>query len=133
VPLLISIAMSRWTAAAELYLVNDQCQPVAGPFARNAPIEAIVDRLYREHGKIYYYGSCSRYQLAKEGGFPRTKAGDAALKAAVRHPDLPALLEPLLGKQRAVIGGGYDEADWVAIDALLSARGIGRPVDSPTL
>lgn len=121
--------MSRWTAAAELYLVDARSRPVAGPFACNAPIVAIVDRLYREHGKIYYYGSASRYQLAKEGLFPRTKAGDTALLVAVPHPDLPALLAPLLGQQRAVLGGGYDQADWVAIDALLSERGIGRPVE----
>ena len=120
--------MSRWTAPAECYLVNAACEPVAGPFSREAPLIAIIDRLYREHGVGYYYGNCSRYQLGKYKLFPRTKAGDAALVAAVPHPDLAELLTPLLGKKTATLWGGYDAADWPAIDALLSARGIGAPV-----
>lgn len=119
--------MSRWTANAEIYMVDSQCHPVAGPFGRSSPVVAIVDRLYREHGKKYYYGTATRYQLAKDKVFPRNKAGDAALLAAVAHPDLPALLAPLLGRETATLGGGYDAADWGAIDALLSERGIGRP------
>ena len=126
--------MARWTAPAECYLVNALCEPVAGPFSRDAPLVALINRLYREHGKTYYYGNASRYQLAKDGKFPRTKAGDAALKLAVQaNADLVELVLPLLGQQRATLGGGYEQADWSAIDALLSARGIGRPpVGSPT-
>jgi hypothetical protein len=121
--------MSRWSAPAECYLVNALYEPVAGPFSRSTPLVALIDRLYREHGKTYYYGNASRYQLAKEGKFPRTKAGDEALKAAVAaNADLEAQVLPLLG-QASFSGWGYTEADWAAIDALLSARGIGRPLD----
>lgn len=120
--------MSRWSAPAECYLVNALYEPVAGPFSRDAPLVALIDRLYREHGKTYYYGNASRYQLAKDGQFPRTKAGDAALQMAVQaNADFQEQVLPLLGPQRATLGGGYDQADWAAIDALLSARGIGRP------
>lgn len=103
-------------------------EPVAGPFSRSAPIVAIIYRLYHEHGKAYYYGSATRYQLGKDGLFPRNKAGDAVLTAAVSHSDLENLLEPLLDRQRATLSGGYDQADWAAIDALLSTLGIGAPV-----
>lgn len=120
--------MSRWSAPAECYLVNALCEPIAGPFSRSAPLVTIIDRLCREHGKTYYYGNASRYQLAKDGKFPRTKAGDAALQVAVQaNANLEDLLLPLLGKQTATLGGGYDQADWASIDALLGARGIGRP------
>ena len=123
--------MARWgyNADQENYLVNALGEPVAGPFTRTAPLVAIIDRLYREHGKAYYYGNSSRYQLAKGGAFPRNKAGDAKLQEAVQaNADLEQVLLPLLGKQTATIGGGYDAADWAGIDALLSARGIGPPV-----
>ena len=124
--------MSRWTAAAECYLVNAACVPVAGPFAREEPLVAIIDRLYREHGIGYYYANFSRYQLAKHKLFPRTKAGDSALVAAVPHPELAGLLTALLGQQTSTLWGGYDAADWPAIDALLSARGIGPASGPPT-
>lgn len=125
--------MSRWSAPAECYLVNALTEPVAGPFSRSAPLVALIDRLYREHGQAYYYGNCSRYQLAKHKLFPRTKAGDQALEAVVGgNADLEAQVLPLLGRMSATLGGGYDSADWAAIDALLSSRGIGRPpVGSP--
>lgn len=122
--------MARWgyNVDKENYLVNALFEPVAGPFIRGEPLVALIDRLYREHGKTYYYGNASRYQLAKDGKFPRTKAGDAALTLAVQaNADLPEQVLSLLGKQTATLGGGYDQADWAAIDALLSARGIGRP------
>lgn len=124
--------MSRWSAPAEWYLVKALSEPVAGPFSRSEPLIAIIDRLYREHGKTYYYGNASRYQLARDGQFPRTKAGDEALKAAVlANADLQELVRPLLG-QASFSGWGYTEANWEAIDALLSERGIGRPpVGSP--
>ena len=46
---------------------------MVGPFDRAAPLVAIIDHHYREHGKIYCYSNASRYQLAKHGLFPRTK------------------------------------------------------------
>lgn len=45
---------------------------------------ALIDRLYHAHGKKYCYGNASRYELAKDKRFARTKAGDAALLVAVQ-------------------------------------------------
>lgn len=126
--------MSRWTAPAECYLVDNDTRPLAGPFSRSTPLIALIDRLYHQSGRVFAYGNASRYRLAKERFFPGTKAGDAALKAALRCPDLEQRVLPLLGPLRPVLGGGYDQADWAAIDALLAEYGIlpGGAVDLPT-
>lgn len=130
--------MGRWSAAAECYLVDKECRPLAGPFSRETPLIALINRLWERDGgdfkSSYGYGNASRYILAKHKLFARTKAGDAALVATVRCHDLEALVVPLLGREGSGLGSGYENPDWVAIDALLTERGIlpAGPVESAT-
>lgn len=116
--------MPRWTAEHECYLVDKNYRVLGGPFDRTAPLIALIDRLYHQSNRQYGYSNASRYSLAKYKVFPRTKAGDAALVAANEHPDLEALVVPLLGRQGSGLGSGYENPDWEAIDALLTERGI---------
>lgn len=116
--------MPRWTAEHECYLVDKTYRVLAGPFDRTAPLIALIDRLYHQGDRSYGYSNASRYNLAKHKVFARTKAGEAALIAANEHPDLVGLVVPLLGRQGSGLGSGYENPDWAAIDALLSARGI---------
>jgi hypothetical protein len=119
--------MARWYAPAEEYLTHydrhtDTWRVIAGPFSRNTPAIALVMRSHDLTKQAYSVSS--RYSLAKYKVFPKTKAGDAALLAAIERPELAEKAVALLGRQTATIGGGYDGADWAALDALLIEAGL---------
>jgi hypothetical protein len=119
--------MGRWYANAEEYLTHydrkaDAWRVIAGPFSRNTPVIALVLRSHDLTRQVYSVSS--RYSLAKYKAFPKTKAGDAALLAAIERPALAEQAVRLLGQQSATLGGGYDAADWASLDTLLIEAGL---------
>lgn len=98
----------------DYYMVRrSDLQAVAGPFESPYIVAALVD----VQETPTEYGSASRYELAKQGKYPKNKAGEAQLAADVKesgkYPEGLVFCRHCGGSLRYMMYRGWaHDADW---------------------